>query len=133
MKSKCCHTQVEVLFLLSGFSRLGSFRQATLTERLADPQSTKVVEPAANSASPSAVRPNIETAQVERPHASANLLLRQGSFNTFNKLNRCRRLSVLLLFTIEWELCYLCLCTLAVVLPVSWHSTGSAILFLVAP
>ncbi|KAF6026457.1 hypothetical protein EB796_015231 [Bugula neritina] len=71
----------------TSFSRLGSFRQATLTERLADPQSTKVVEPAANSASPSAVRPNIETAQVERPHASANLLLRQGSFNTFNKLN----------------------------------------------
>ncbi|XP_067938580.1 protein numb-like isoform X1 [Watersipora subatra] len=72
----------------TSFSRLGSFRQATLTERLADPQSTKVVEPiASNSGSPSTTRQNMEIAQVERPHASANLLLRQGSFNTFNKLN----------------------------------------------
>ena len=73
-----------------GFARLGSFRQATLTERLADPQSTKIVEPVdpTAAASPATARANVEIAQVERPHASQNLLLRQGSFNTFNKLNR---------------------------------------------
>ena len=83
-----CEFNSNLLFIL-GFSRLGSFRQATLTERLADPQSTKVVEPiTSGTGSPSSARPNVDTAQVERPHASANLLLRQGSFNTFNKLNR---------------------------------------------
>lgn len=63
------------------FSRQGSFRQAPLTERMADPQTALVPEPV----------PIIQadhTHAVNRPHASQDMLARQGSFRGFSKLNQ---------------------------------------------
>lgn len=73
--------KVSVTFNENGtsFTRMGSFRQTTLTERLTDPQSAIVAEPV----------PFKQTElpfAVQRPHAPADILDRQGSFRGFNKL-----------------------------------------------
>lgn len=63
----------------STFERMGSFRQTSLTERLTDPQSAILAEPVP-------VKRVDNPFAVQRPHASDNLLMRQGSFRGFSKL-----------------------------------------------
>lgn len=60
----------------STFTRTGSFRQQTMTERLVDPPSA-VVAPQAKSYNPFAI---------ERPHATPSMLERQGSFRGFTQI-----------------------------------------------
>ena len=80
----------------SAFTRHGSFRQATITERLADPQ---VLKPAAEKpplpSSDAATGADSEEAArmreenpfaVARPHATDLMLQRQTSFRGFNQL-----------------------------------------------
>ncbi|XP_013414276.1 protein numb isoform X1 [Lingula anatina] len=63
------------------FARQGSFRQTTLTERMVDPQSAILPEPVPAKA--------IENPHaVTRPHATPDMLIRQGSFRGFSKLNQ---------------------------------------------
>jgi numb len=57
----------------STFTRTGSFRQQTMTERLVDPPSAAVA-PQPKSYNPFAI---------ERPHATPSMLERQGSFRGF--------------------------------------------------
>lgn len=61
------------------FTRMGSFRQTTLTERITDPQSAILSDPVP-------VRQVDNPFAVQRPHATQNMLLRQGSFRGFSKL-----------------------------------------------
>jgi numb-like protein len=56
----------------SSFTRTGSFRQSSLTERMQDPQVAK-------PADPPPVKQVHNPYAVERPHATPNLLQRQGS------------------------------------------------------
>lgn len=63
----------------TSFTRMGSFRQTTLTERINDPQSAILSDPVP-------VRPVDNPYAVQRPHATQNMLLRQGSFRGFSKL-----------------------------------------------
>ncbi|GFG37451.1 hypothetical protein Cfor_07174 [Coptotermes formosanus] len=65
----------------STFTRQGSFRQASITERLQDPQEMKPVE-----APP--VKPVFNPYAIERPHATVSMLQRQGSFRGFQQLNQ---------------------------------------------
>jgi len=64
----------------TSFSRTGSFRQTTLTERLEDPQSAIIAEPVP-------LTPASNEYAVQRPHATQDMLMRQGSFRGFSKLN----------------------------------------------
>ncbi|CAH1792311.1 unnamed protein product [Owenia fusiformis] len=72
---------VQVEFNQKGttFSRMGSFRATTITERIADPQSAIIAEPVPQT---QVVTPFA----VQRPHAKEDMLLRQGSFRGFSKL-----------------------------------------------
>ncbi|ELU10629.1 hypothetical protein CAPTEDRAFT_228321 [Capitella teleta] len=63
----------------TSFTRTGSFRQATLTERLEDPQSAIVAEPVPQ-------KQIFNPYAVQRPHAKDAMLERQGSFRGFTKL-----------------------------------------------
>lgn len=65
----------------STFTRTGSFRQASITERLQDPQEMKPVE-----APP--IKPVFNPYAIERPHATVSMLQRQGSFRGFQQLNQ---------------------------------------------
>ena len=68
----------------SSFTRLGSFRQATITERLQDPQVLK----------PSPKEPPVEKEKVSnpyaiaRPHATDLMYQRQTSFKGLGQLNQ---------------------------------------------
>ncbi|CAH8514851.1 unnamed protein product [Schistosoma margrebowiei] len=77
------------------FARVGSFRPATLAERLLDPQSTIVVDPVPkpnniSSTSPTTITrvssPVNHTGAIPRPHASPSIIERQGSLRIFPKL-----------------------------------------------
>lgn len=66
----------------STFTRSGSFRQPSLTERLQDSHERAidvVVPPVRHVHNPFAI---------ERPHATPSMLERQGSFRGFNQLNQ---------------------------------------------
>lgn len=63
----------------TSFTRTGSFRQTTMTERLADPQSAIIAEPVPS------VNLNMNAA-VERPHATEGMMQKMGSFRGFPKL-----------------------------------------------
>jgi len=65
----------------STFTRNGSFRQSTITERLTDPQ---VAKPAA----PPPIKPVHNPYAIERPHATPHMLERQGSFRAFTGLSQ---------------------------------------------
>ena len=65
----------------STFTRNGSFRQSTITDRLKDPQ---VAKPAA----PPPVKAVHNPFAIERPHATPQLLERQGSFRGFSGLSQ---------------------------------------------
>lgn len=61
----------------STFTRTGSFRQTTMTERLVDPPSA-IVLPQPKAYNPFAI---------ERPHATPSMLERQGSFRGFTQMD----------------------------------------------
>ncbi|KAK6640472.1 hypothetical protein RUM44_012166 [Polyplax serrata] len=77
----------------STFTRSGSFRQTTLTDRLTDPQEIK---PGADTgvavmidipgADPPPIKPVYNPYAIERPHATPSMLQRQGSFRGFSQL-----------------------------------------------
>ncbi|XP_064623572.1 protein numb-like isoform X4 [Lineus longissimus] len=67
----------------TSFTRTGSFRQASITERLQDPQSALV----AGIQNPVPQSRQENPFAVERPHATPNMLERMGSFRGFSKLN----------------------------------------------
>lgn len=61
----------------STFTRTGSFRQQTMTERLVDPPSAIVAPQPKGAYNPFAI---------ERPHATPSMLERQGSFRGFTQI-----------------------------------------------
>lgn len=61
----------------STFTRTGSFRQQTMTERLTDPPSAAIAPQQKSSYNPFAI---------ERPHATPSMLERQGSFRGFTQI-----------------------------------------------
>eukprot|EP00918_Siedleckia_nematoides_P051315 GHVU01112299.1.p1 GENE.GHVU01112299.1~~GHVU01112299.1.p1 ORF type:complete len:537 (+),score=43.10 GHVU01112299.1:265-1875(+) len=63
----------------TSFTRMGSFRQTTLTERLADPQSAIIADTVPEMAAENPYA-------VERPHATDLMIQRQTSFRGFQKL-----------------------------------------------
>lgn len=65
----------------STFTRSGSFRQMTVTERLSDPQECKPIEPVP-------VKKVENPHAIARPHATPLMLQRQGSFRVFQHLNQ---------------------------------------------
>ncbi|KAG5676822.1 hypothetical protein PVAND_006629 [Polypedilum vanderplanki] len=62
----------------STFTRTGSFRQQTMTERLVDPPPSAAVAPQPKSA--------YNPFAIERPHATPSMLERQGSFRGFTQI-----------------------------------------------
>lgn len=69
----------------TSFTRTGSFRQASITERIADPQSAILAGNTLNDPIP--VKKVDNPYAVQRPHATQSLLQRQGSFRGFEKLH----------------------------------------------
>uniref|UniRef100_T1JP22 PID domain-containing protein n=1 Tax=Strigamia maritima TaxID=126957 RepID=T1JP22_STRMM len=65
----------------STFTRTGSFRQTSLTERMQDPQECK-------PADPPPVKQVHNPFAIERPHATPMMLQRQGSFRGFSQLSQ---------------------------------------------
>jgi numb-like protein len=65
----------------STFTRNGSFRQSTITDRLKDPQ---IAKPAA----PPPVKTVHNPFAIERPRATPDLIQRQGSFRGFSALSQ---------------------------------------------
>lgn len=65
----------------STFTRTGSFRQSSLTERMQDPQDCKPSEPPP-------IKPVKNPFAIERPHAPPVMVQRQGSFRGFTTLNQ---------------------------------------------
>jgi len=69
----------------TSFTRIGSFRQATITERLADPQGIKPsADPVPKPNDPSSEETN--PFAIARPHATGLMLQRQTSFREFGRL-----------------------------------------------
>lgn len=65
----------------STFTRTGSFRQMTVTERLSDPQECKPIDPVP-------VKKVENPHAIARPHATPLMLQRQGSFRVFQHLGQ---------------------------------------------
>lgn len=63
----------------TSFTRMGSFRQTTLTDKIVDPQSAIIAEPVP-------VKRVDNPFAVQRPKATNDMLVRQGSFRGFDKL-----------------------------------------------
>ncbi|XP_063235724.1 protein numb isoform X2 [Bacillus rossius redtenbacheri] len=74
----------------STFTRTGSFRQTSITDRLQDPQEAKPTGPAGQHAGTDAppVKQVFNPHAIERPHATLSMLQRQGSFRGFDQLNQ---------------------------------------------
>ncbi|PSN32178.1 Protein numb [Blattella germanica] len=94
----------------STFTRTGSFRQASITERLQDPQELKptglpdlqyflnfksgnpttgiIDNGTTGITDPPPVKPVFNPYAIERPHATVSMLQRQGSFRGFQQLNQ---------------------------------------------
>lgn len=64
----------------STFTRTGSFRQQTMTERLVDPPSATVAPQGLQS------QGSYNPFAIERPHATPSMLERQGSFRGFTQI-----------------------------------------------
>ena len=79
-RDKLCSVSMKVDPSNSSFTRFGSFRQASISERLVDPQ---VLKP---SHEPIPVNPVENPHAVARPHATDSMILRQTSFRGFNQL-----------------------------------------------
>ncbi|XP_040563337.1 protein numb isoform X3 [Lepeophtheirus salmonis] len=80
-RDKECNVSMSFDDKNSSFTRLGSFRQTTITDRLTDPQISK---PAAHIPLASTVETNPHA--IARPHATDLMLQRQTSFRGFNQL-----------------------------------------------
>merc|ERR1712228_90834 len=82
-RDKDCEVTVSFENDKTTFTRVGSFRQMTLTEKMADPQSAVVTEsvPATTKAAADM------SFAVPRPQTSAEMFERQGSFRGFPTLN----------------------------------------------
>ncbi|OXU27869.1 hypothetical protein TSAR_013794 [Trichomalopsis sarcophagae] len=79
-REKDCGVTMTIDQRNSTFTRIGSFRQPSLTERQQDSRERAVdVPPARQVYNPFAI---------ERPHATPSMLERQGSFRGFNQLNQ---------------------------------------------
>uniref|UniRef100_A0A1B6JEX4 PID domain-containing protein n=1 Tax=Homalodisca liturata TaxID=320908 RepID=A0A1B6JEX4_9HEMI len=77
----------------STFTRTGSFRQQTITDRLALSENNKTnntseVPVATVAPQSTATKPINNPHAIERPHATISMLQRQGSFRGFNQLNQ---------------------------------------------
>nr|XP_014292903.1 protein numb [Halyomorpha halys] len=81
----------------STFTRQGSFRTQTITERIADANKNNITVPTTDAppiptktSTVTAVtpKPAVTTHAIERPHATVSMLVRQGSFRGFNHLNQ---------------------------------------------
>ncbi|XP_073989586.1 NUMB endocytic adaptor protein isoform X2 [Rhodnius prolixus] len=90
----------------STFTRQGSFRAQTITERLNDNNKNNISVPTTDAPAipankvgsgggnvtttvpPAATKPPVTTHAIERPHATVSMLVRQGSFRGFNHLNQ---------------------------------------------
>nr|CAD7196697.1 unnamed protein product [Timema douglasi] len=70
----------------STFTRTGSFRQTSITERLQDPLDDKVEGDPADQ--PPVKQQVFNPHAIERPHATLSMLQRQGSFRGFTQLNQ---------------------------------------------
>ncbi|XP_037072043.1 protein numb-like isoform X2 [Pollicipes pollicipes] len=79
-RDKECSVTMAVDPATSSFTRFGSFRQGTITERLTDPQECKPAEPVP-------VKPVSNPFAVERPHAPVGMFERQGSFRVQGRLS----------------------------------------------
>ena len=82
-RDKECAVQMSYDSQQNTFTRFGSFRQGTITERLQDPQNFKPLEPLAASSSEPVANPNA----VARPKVSDLMYLRQASFRGFGQLS----------------------------------------------
>uniref|UniRef100_A0A146MB31 Protein numb n=1 Tax=Lygus hesperus TaxID=30085 RepID=A0A146MB31_LYGHE len=86
----------------STFTRQGSFRAQTITERLASDNNKNNITVPTTEAPPiptakpvttstniiTSTKPPLPTHAIERPHATVSMLVRQGSFRGFNHLNQ---------------------------------------------
>jgi numb-like protein len=76
-RDKECSVTMTFDMKSSTFTRTGSFRQQTMTERLVDPPAAAVAPQQKSSYNPFAI---------ERPHATPSMLERQGSFRGFTQI-----------------------------------------------
>ncbi|XP_055601283.1 protein numb isoform X2 [Uranotaenia lowii] len=81
-RDKECGVTMTFDLKTSAFTRTGSFRQQTMTERLANGTDTAIVAPTQNN---NVAKPANPFA-IERPHAKPSMLERQGSFRGFNQI-----------------------------------------------
>ncbi|KAK9507324.1 hypothetical protein O3M35_007205 [Rhynocoris fuscipes] len=91
----------------STFTRQGSFRAQTITERLSDNNKNNITVPTTDApaipankvgtvtgnnttttVTTATTKPPLTTHAIERPHATVSMLVRQGSFRGFNHLNQ---------------------------------------------
>ncbi|XP_008546626.1 protein numb [Microplitis demolitor] len=70
----------------STFTRSGSFRQPSLTEKLQDSRERAIDVPSTPTSA--VVKQVYNPFAIERPHATPSMLERQGSFRGFNQLNQ---------------------------------------------
>ena len=82
-RDKECAVQMSYDSQQNTFTRFGSFRQGTISDRLQDPQNFKPLEPLAASSSEPVSNPNA----VARPKVSDLMYLRQASFRGFGQLS----------------------------------------------
>lgn len=80
-RDKECGVTMSFDPVTSSFTRSGSFRQMTVTERLSDPQEWKPIDPVP-------VKKVDNPHAIARPHATPLMLQRQGSFRVFQHLNQ---------------------------------------------
>ncbi|KAG0710585.1 Protein numb [Chionoecetes opilio] len=80
-RDKECGVTMSFDPVTSSFTRSGSFRQVTVTERLEDPQEWKPIDPVP-------VKKVENPHAIARPHATPLMLQRQGSFRVFQHLNQ---------------------------------------------
>ncbi|XP_014221157.1 protein numb isoform X4 [Trichogramma pretiosum] len=82
MRDKECKVTMTFDQKTSTFTRSGSFRQPSLTERLQDSRERAI------DVVPVSARQVYNPFAIERPHATPSMLERQGSFRGFNQLNQ---------------------------------------------
>ncbi|KAF2350165.1 NUMB domain, partial [Trinorchestia longiramus] len=72
----------------STFTRMGSFKQMSITERLADPQECKPSNNGLTSPTGTSTSKSANPHAIARPHATPLMLQRQGSCRAFHHLNQ---------------------------------------------
>ena len=82
-RDKECSVQMSYDHQQNTFTRFGSFRQGTISERLQDPQNFKPLDSETSARPPAAREPVSNPSAVARPKASDLMYLRQASFRGF--------------------------------------------------